>query len=456
MSSQKDPQGSSQKASAAGTRKPKAKVKRGGDVDTIQNETKLADQLPPTGASSSKKRKIATHQLGGAAHASSSSTGQVPEQEKAILKTDEDVAKNADFAREMAIARAGTQFATSHKSGVSKKDRGAQKHGNLRPNNDTGSPSLSTGASSTTGADADDDLSPAASPPLAATSAAATSKPGDIFDMLEPAGTGPSVLRLSAPANPLPQAKVKNANKHFEPAETKKQRQQRIKREAQRALVEEAERERRRLLENQIKRARMAEGTSAQTRTSNFKPPTENAWFSGPNHASAETAIAPSVGLPSLLDTFESQVELEAYTARGSHTAPSTTVTHRDMSKDRRRTSVSAKEEAFGDERANAPSAFEKDGRDWAKDLPMEEEQMRLIQDSEDSWTTVSKRDKKKVSKQLANKESDTSTASGVDSRHTNGLAPKIAASSRPGISSNSNSYQQLGDSAFCDSDWAA
>ncbi len=444
FSSQKISEESSQQASMASTRKPRTKAKRGEGIDTTQNQINTANQQPSTGNTVSKKRKIATPQFSRATNAYTSGSGDVPKTNATMPTTDEDVTNNVGFAREMAVARAGTQFAGSGKPGTSKKEQRAQKQEGLRPGNGTDSPPLSTGASSTTGADADDDLSPVASPPLAATSTVATSKSGDISDMLEMPTAGPSILRLTEPANPASQARAKQIKKAFEPAETKKQRQQRIKREANRAQVEEAERERRRLLEKQIRGARMADGTSAQTRSSAFKPPAQNAWFSGPNPPSIETVDAPVDGSPSLLDTFEPQLELATSLKDDNHAAPLPTVTCQNVSTDENRTSIRAEQEAVGEGKA------QKNDKDWERDLPVEEEQLRLIQNSEDSWTTVSKRDKKKALKLHASRETDTSEASGVENRHVNGIAP------RPAFSSSSNSYYKLGDSGFQDSDWAA
>ncbi|KAF7505823.1 hypothetical protein GJ744_000398 [Endocarpon pusillum] len=455
ISSQKLSPESSHQASGASTRKSKAKGKRGG-TDSLTNETNAPHQLHSAGSNVSKKRKIATPQQSGLEVAFSSSTGGVPQQTVLMAQKDEDTRKNTEFARGMVSARVGTQTAGSDKPGMSKRERGAQNKGSLRTSNDTESPSLSTGASSTTGADADDDLSPVASPPLLATSAAATSNSGDVSDMLGRASAGPSVLRLTEPANPVPKAKAKQSRRTFEPAETKKQRQQRIKREAHRAQVEKAERERQRLLEKQIRGARMAEGTSAQTRTSAFKSPAQNVWLSGPAEPPAESTAAPSASSLSLLDTFEPQPGPATSVTHGMDTAPLDSVTDRKISTDNGRTSTGAAEEAVDARIAEGPAGSEKNGSDWAKGLPVEEDQMRLIQESEDSWTTVSKREKKKASKPPIGKENDTSEASGAESRHANGVDLKATASSTPTFPSSSNSYYQLGDSGFQDSDWVA
>lgn len=443
-----------QQTSGSATRKQRVKAKRGGGPDIPQDEPRPADQPASTAGNVSKKRKIAAPQPSRTPKAYSSGSVEDSKQNIAVATSTEDVISNTNFAREMAIARAGTQFAGSIKPGNSKEHR-VQKQENLRPSNGTNSPSMSTGASSTTGADADDDLSPVTSPRVAAASKAETSKSLDVSDMLEPAAAGPSVLRLTEPANPPSQAKSKKVVKAFEPAETKKQRQNRMKREAKRAIMEEAERERRKLLEKQIRGARMAEGTSTQLKTSSFKPPAENPWFSDAHKGGSENTNAPPLGSQPLLDTFDPKLDNVSSTTPEARTAPVAFLTNQNLPATRQ-TSRGAEIESVAEGPANASALSKNHDKDWVKDLPLEEEQMRLIQDAEESWTTVSKRDKKKAPKMHSNKDPDTSDASVVESRHANGFAPKTATSSAPAVSNSSNSYHSLGESGLQDSDWAA
>ena len=457
FSSQKSSEQNSQQPSGASTRKPRVKAKRAGSGENVLHETRPAAQPSSSGVNVSKKRKIATPQFSSSSNGHASGPGEIPKPSSSALEMDKDATNNEDFAREMAVARAGTQFAASGKPGMSKKERRAQKQGSLRPTNDNDSPSLSTGASSTTGGDADDDMSPVASPPLAASSTAASSKSGDVSDMLEPPRPGPSILRLTDPVNPVPSARPKPANKSFEPAETKKQRQQRIKREAHRAQVEEAEKERRRLMEKQIRGARMAEGTSVQSRTSAFKPPAGNAWFPSSSNPSTEAVKAPAAEPPSLLDTFEPKVGPTPSSARAVGPAPHTSIKGPDIFTEDSPDPIGVAKDTHRERSDEGLTASGRDEKDWANDLPVEEEQIRLIQDSEDSWTTVSKRDKKKnASRADGSREGGTSEANGVENRRANGVAPKTTASSGPALSINPNSYHQLGDSSLQDSDWAA
>lgn len=445
----------SQPLSAANTRKPKTKPKRGG-VETVQNGTNTVDQLSSAPGISSKKRKIALPQVNGNGNVYSAESGESPGTDMKMQTKDAVLQKDKDFAREMAVARTGTQLAEFGKPDMSKKERRAQKQNKKRPDSGTESPSPSAGASSTTGADADDDSSPVASPPLLATSTAATSKSGDISDMIETPGAGPSILRLTDPVNPMPQSRMKQSSKKFEPAETKKQRQQRIKREVHRIQVEEAEKERRRLMEKQIRGARMAEGTSAQTRASAFKPPADNAWFSGPVIPISEKGQHLQDGIPTLLDTFEPGSKERTSVPSAARTTSSVLTTNPGLSTDEGRILEPARKEIVGEGRAHQLAPSGKDEKDWAKDLPIEEEQIRVIQDSEDSWTTVFKRDKKKALKPPISNGNGSSEASGAENSRTNGLAPKSATSSMNTPSSSSNSYHQLGDSGLQDSDWVA
>src|SRR2546423_12149044 len=104
-----------------------------------------------------------------------------------------------------------------------------------------------------------------------------------------------------APPNP--------AAKPFEAAETKKQRQARQKREAAKLANEEAEKERRRLMEKQIRGARMAEGTSAQSKTTSFKPPAENVWFANSRSQDQANIQRPADPYVEELDVREPEVE---------------------------------------------------------------------------------------------------------------------------------------------------
>jgi hypothetical protein len=199
-------------------------------------------------------------------------------------------------------------------------------------------------ASSTTGAEADDDLSPAASPQVDAGPSA-----GYVSDMLEAPAPGASVLRVTGNMESEPK---KQKVQSFKQVETKKQRQQRLKNEARKQQVQEAEDERRKLLEKQLHTARESERREA----ARSQAPTNNAWQTKAapkaNGASQPSAPAPAAAPVQLLDTFE-------------------------------------------------PSAAPAQKK-WDQNIPSEEEQMRILGASkaDDDWTTVpSKKTKKKGGK---------------------------------------------------------
>ncbi|KXG49029.1 uncharacterized protein PGRI_028990 [Penicillium griseofulvum] len=218
-----------------------------------------------------------------------------------------------------------------------------------------------TRASSTTGAEADDDLSPAASPPVNATVPSA----GYVSDMLEAPAPGASVLRVTGNVENQPK---KQKVQTFKEVETKKQRQQRLKNEARKQQVQEAEAERKKLLEKQLHTAREAERREAARSTA----PAANAWQNKEtapvkanvvNGGSGHAPAVPAASSQTLLDTFESPA-------------------------------------------ASAPTK-------WAQNLPSEEEQMRLLgaAKGDDEWTTVSKKQIKKKGGKTDESVSETSAS---------------------------------------------
>lgn len=252
-------------------------------------------------------------------------------------QADEDVDRK-EMARRLAAMKNGTSQAPAP---TSKNQKKKQKKAATQ---------LESGshASSTTGADADDDLSPAVSPQVNAVPSA-----GYVSDMLESPAPGASVLRVTGNVESEPK---KQKVQSFKQVETKKQRQNRLKNEARKEQVQEAEEQRRKLLEKQLHSARESERREAARST----PPTSNAWQTknGANGAPKATpkaapAPAPAAAPVQLLDTFEP---------------------------------------------ASAPAPAQKK---WDQGLPSEEEQIRLLATSNgnDEWTTVSKKIKKKGGK---------------------------------------------------------
>ncbi|KAH3023405.1 hypothetical protein KXV73_000635 [Aspergillus fumigatus] len=205
---------------------------------------------------------------------------------------------------------------------------------------------VSARTSSTAGADADDDLSPAGSPMVKPTASSA----GYVSDMLEAPAPGASVLRVTGSME-APQKKQKAQS--FKQVETKKQRQQRAKNEARKQQVQEAEAERRKLLEKQLHTAREAERREAAK--TKLVAPQSNAWqakeVNPTSNGTPNVSQGPNV---ELLDTFETP---------SSKQSPATTSS----------------------------------SKKWDQGLPSEEEQMRILgADPSDDWTTVSSKKLKK------------------------------------------------------------
>ncbi|KAI1908277.1 hypothetical protein LOZ65_006667 [Ophidiomyces ophidiicola] len=259
---------------------------------------------------------------------------------RASLPEDKEDANTLEFAKQLSKIREGNAISTA----PSKKAVPVPKPVS-RPATGNSDAPASTSASSLTGAEADDDLSSIGSPEVKAT--------GDVSDMLEAPLPGASILRLTGP---MESEQKKNANKKsdgFKPAETKKQRQQRLKRENNKRMVEEAEAQRRVLLEKQLHMSRELERKEA----SKAKPPTSNAWKSG---APVNGTQKPAKAAVPLLDTFDHS----------------------------NKPAVSK-----GKENKATPAA-----KSWTDELPSEEEQMRMLSamSSESEWMTVSKKKDKR------------------------------------------------------------
>ncbi|KAF7585988.1 hypothetical protein BBP40_009741 [Aspergillus hancockii] len=243
-----------------------------------------------------------------------------------------------EMAKRFAAVKNGTPPKDSNKT--QKKNKKGAASQPAAGNIERSASRISTRTSSTTGAEADDDLSPASSPKVNA----AVNSAGYVSDMLEAPAPAASVLRVTGS---MESEAKKQKPQSFKQVETKKQRQQRLKNEARKQQVQEAEEERRKLLEKQLHTAREAE----RRETAKSKPVTQpNAWqaknvTNGVNGA-PRVAPAPKV---ELLDTFEPETSSAA---------------------------ASSKE--------------------WDQGLPSEEEQMRILGAGEDQWTTVSSKKIKK------------------------------------------------------------
>lgn len=273
---------------------------------------------------------------------------------------------NKEFARLLSGAKTGTSLSKAVDSNEPKKTRKQGKRNELKPeltngmlgfpNGQPSDKGLST-SSSTTGADADDDLSPAASPAFGATPTAKAA--GDVSDMLDAPTKGPMILRVTEPAQPQIERQPK-PKKMVEEPETKKQRQNRKRKEEEKAAREHAEKERRVLLEKQLRTSREAEGRPAKNGLGISKPPVSNAWTKSGDDTIVPTSSTTPAANNTLLDTFDETREPAGSIHEGKNT--------------------STKDKA------------------WEHDLPSESEQLRILNemDTNDGWNTVEKSGKAK------------------------------------------------------------
>ncbi|KAF9889697.1 hypothetical protein FE257_007003 [Aspergillus nanangensis] len=187
-----------------------------------------------------------------------------------------------EMAKRFAAVKNGTPIQGTSKSQKKKNKKAATTS---QSENERSVSRVSTRTSSTTGAEADDDLSPAGSPMVNAT----VPTGGYVSDMLEAPAPGASVLRVTGS---MESAQKKQKVQSFKQVETKKQRQQRVKNEARKQEVQAGEEERRKLLEKQLHTAREAERREAAK-----SKPANNA-----SNGTSQVAQTPKVDL---LDTFE-------------------------------------------------------------------------------------------------------------------------------------------------------
>lgn len=281
---------------------------------------------------------------------------------------------NKSFAQQLAKAQAGTKIQSdSQPRKANLKNTGAT----LQPKKSEDV--LSTAElSSTTGQDADDDLSSTDSVQQKTTSSR------DISDMLEAPAAAPTTLRLTNVSDES--KKPKAAPKQFEQVQSKKKRNEQARREEQKRLREESDRIHEQKKQEQLRRARMAEGTSNQTKANTFTT-TSNAWQTRNENAATKAGVAP------LLDTFEPS-NTNAVAPSGVQTA--------SMSNNVPTNNVTSLKSEIGSGAAGALAASGREkgnGGDWAERMS-EEEQIQKLRDQEqdDAWESVtSKKTKKKT-----------------------------------------------------------
>ncbi|KAL0474280.1 hypothetical protein QR685DRAFT_593103 [Neurospora intermedia] len=354
------------------TRKePKEKIKK----QRTEPPSKIAEEPEKAQKPKQKAAKAKATPAPKAAPKAASKAAPVSTTTKpASYSSDEDDGiDNREFARQFASIKQGTVLNTKKQDEKRQKSvkqsRALEREVEAEPQQAT--PKGVSAPSSTTGVDADDDESSVASPEVKAQDA------GDVSDMLEPTTSGPSVLRLTD-TDKVKQKKAKK-EKPMEKVETKKQRQNRKKAEAEKAAREEAEKARQVLLEKQRREARIAEGRAAKDGSAFMaaQAAKSSAWTgNGANGSSHSDSGAENNGFVSIepLDTFSSSTPAAAQPAK-------------------------------------APAAETKKPQTWMSSLPTEEEQMQLLRD-EEAWNTV----QTKKSKSKKNKASATDSANESES----------------------------------------
>ena len=371
--------------------KAKRKDKTPGSFDEATSD--VAEDGPASVESSvdkkNRKRKGGRKPVDVATKSSATDVATKPTPVLDVDRNGDDDMDNKEFARQLSGAKKGTSLEAPAKASQPKRSKKLGKADELRHvrfAQSLADENLST-TSSTTGAEADDDLSSSNSPALGA----APDQSG-ISDMLEAPSRGPSVLRLTEPMQPQRSNQPK-LTKAAQAPETKKQRQNRRKNEERKLGREQAEKERRVLLEKQLRTAREAEGRPARNGVPVSKPPTTSAWAKEEAHSSANniTPDPPSTDESGdvLLDTFEDASVPEVATSNGYR--PS--------------------------------NVIGLDRKAWEQQLPSEEEQMRLLNEiNSDGWQTVEK--PKKRDKLAAAASTDEDKPVNGKTTHTAAIAP--------------------------------
>ncbi|KHO00073.1 uncharacterized protein MAM_01996 [Metarhizium album ARSEF 1941] len=315
---------------------------------TRQNEPRREDRK--------KKQRLETFtseaQEASKAKARTNAAAGPPPAQSSVDDTPDDGVDNREFAKLLAKAKEGKKFSHNteggkHKEKSVKQSRANQLYSNVVQEKPTD-----------TGAEADDDRSSVESP-VESPQESPEARPVDasgISDMLEPAAAGPSVLRITDADKQKEKLKTTKAPQK---TESKKQRQNRKKAEAAKQAREEAEKERRVLEEKQRRTARIAEGRPAKD-GSQFKPTNgDSSWAKGgPNGTGAKPVENGEKSLHQPLDTVD---------------------------------------KAAGEVKSQQAQARSENS--WITSLPSEEEQLEMLKNDADEWSTVPAKSSRKSKK---------------------------------------------------------
>ena len=401
LANQSQPRGSASTNDTTNTRKKKSRGKAPDASDRDPSNPAEASFSSAKGSSIEKVKKgrDGKQQASKLTQSSTAAVSGIPEVEVGADDGEDEVMSNTEFAMQLSGLKTGTSLKKADlaskdhkktkKQGKSSEMLPEMNNGTIHKPNEISHTQEASTASSTTGVAADDDLSLPVSPEFGA-SQATTPSGGDISDMLEKPVKRPIILHLTEPTNQQPARQPKAQKPKAEP-ETKKQRQNRQKNDEKKAVREQAEKERRVLLENQLRTAREADGRAAKNGLGGSTAPSTSAWDkSTVSAAGATVSSAPVPPKPHdgpLLDTFE-----EDKSFLGD--APQVNGGARDTSKDRPPNGVlnNVSTDGKAKDGANLQST---DGTTSGKDTnaPFDEEQVNSFSkmNGDDTWKTVSK-----------------------------------------------------------------
>jgi len=409
------------------------------DIKEAVEQAINGDQTSSKEARASKKRKI-TAPIGDKVTATATD-GQKKELPRDVDHSLED----SDFAAQLKKAQAGTNLQSKSQQ---KSSGSAGRHvSTLQPTKSEDMLS-NTERSSTTGQDADDDMSSveSATPQLA-------SSGRDISDMLDAPTAAPTTLRLTNVSSE--QKKPKQSAKQFEPVQSKKKRNEQKRREDQKRENEESNRLWEQKKQEQLRTARMAAGTSNQTKANAFIG-TANAW----QNKSQETQNAQNTAsaAASFLDTFDSTGSKQ--TAETGQSASRSNDTNKPA------TSFYASTLApqTGSNTAAAPAASRQGQQpesDWSEQMS-EQDQMQQLrkQQDDDAWESVTTKKSKKTRRLENDTSSETSSVpppvrARVPHVQTNGVKTNGTAKAKESMN-RFESMQALNTGGLQDDEWEA
>ncbi|KAG9783386.1 hypothetical protein KCU88_g2990, partial [Aureobasidium melanogenum] len=445
--------------------KPAAKRQKTKRLHTSRLDSTNSGTSTPTSATEGKaikRRKLVSSPV------DDTVVAQTAQGDHVSLPRDEDGGmSNKEFAQQLAKAQTGTKLEGSHSQGPNRKERRAAQSRQQGKQPDLGVSGPSQDESSAAEHDADHDTAPAGSPATGSVSTGPAARAGDVTDMLEAPAAKPTTLRLTDVKESKTKNALKSVQKAFEPVLSKKQRQRQAKAAEQKAMREEADRVHEAKKQQQLRTARLAEGTSNQTKASSFAAK-QNAWQAGPTKSPAPVHEQPRTGPAPLLDTFDAGAtgasKPSVHEAVTSDPQPDATTSTPEAA------TTNAGQRAGDEHKAIGPPASNMDKASrpalqaqpsWADEVN-EEEQDRWVSElaQEEKWESVtSKKGKKK-----GRKDNDTSSeASSTFARPPAPVSKPVTNGSKENGANprreNVNRFQYIEpvtDPSFQDAEWEA